>query len=198
MPVVFCMSSRKLSKPLSAWGWHVCLHKWAWAHCTPSPTRAFWTPAVQQDHAAFGQGYFSGSSTPASKWEPLRLFLLGGFLAAVVSQLGALCFCSLWNWEAPSSIVMPSPSFLQECHQVGGQLSTWSSSWLAALWSWLSLLCNTITIANAAGQQQPGFCVRPMLCGSFLLQEPGGLSKSGHLGRVSQWLPPWAEMCSVR
>lgn len=66
----------------------------------------------------------------------IRLFLLGGFLAAVVSQLGALCLCSLWNWEAPSSTAMPDPSFLQECRQVGGQLSTLKqllTGWLVGL-----------------------------------------------------------------
>lgn len=66
----------------------------------------------------------------------VRLFLLGGFLAAVVPQLGALCLCSLWNWEAPSSTAMPHPSFVQECHQVGGQLSTLkqlSAGWLVEL-----------------------------------------------------------------
>lgn len=152
MPVVFCMSSRKLSKPLSAWGWHVCLQEWTWARCTPSPTRAFWTPAVQQDHAAFGQGYFAGSSTPARTWEPLTGQAFPSRWLSGSSCVTAWCIEPLLSLKLrSSSVVMPSPLICRNVTKWVVSSVHWGSSWLAGLWCWLSLLCNIITIANAAG-----------------------------------------------
>lgn len=133
MPVVFCMSSRKLSKPLCAWGWHVCLQKWAWAHCTPSPTRALWTPAVQQDHAAFGQGCFSGTSTPASTWEPLMGQAFPSRWLSGSSCVTAWCIVPLLSLKLRSSM---QHSDAQSFLSAGMSPSGWSAQCTAAALDW--------------------------------------------------------------
>lgn len=128
----------------------------------------------------------------------VRLFLLGGFLAAVVSQLW--CIVPLLSETEQLHAAWWCP-ILPICRNVTKWVVSsahWSSSWLAGLWSRLSLLCNIITIANAAGYQQPVFCVWLGLLSAVTAAR--GLSKSGHLGAAGEGCHndcPTEQRCAV-
>lgn len=125
MPVVFCMRNWKISKPLSDWGWHVCLQKSAWSLCSPSPTTGFLNPAAQQGTCGFWAVFAFLQSCHWQHMRPSRVSACspGWLFWQQVRHSPGRCASASGNRDPPSRVAMPDTSLLLSRHRVGGQLS---------------------------------------------------------------------------